>query len=102
MRKSIGLTGQYAAVDEYLTGEENLLMLGRALPPEQTGHQTPHPRSLGIIRTDRRGPAHGEDLLRWNAPPPRPGYELIASPPVLFLDEPTTGLDPRSRLTLWT
>lgn len=101
VRRSIGLTGQYAAVDEYLTGEENLRMMGR----------------LYRLSTADAGTRAGELLEQFDltdaARRPVKTYSggmrrrldlavsLIASPSVLVLDEPTTGLDPRSRLTLW-
>jgi ABC-2 type transport system ATP-binding protein len=101
LRAKIGLAGQYAAVDENLTGFENLEMVGRLY----------HMR-----RDDARARAH--DLLeRFDlteaAKRPVKTYSggmrrrldlaaaLVFRPPVLFLDEPTTGLDPRSRLSLW-
>jgi ABC-2 type transport system ATP-binding protein len=101
LRERIGLAGQYAAVDENLTGLENLTMVGR-------------------LYGERRAAARrrGEELLeRFElleaANRPTKTYSggmrrrldlaaaLVARPPVLFLDEPTTGLDPRSRLQLW-
>jgi ABC-2 type transport system ATP-binding protein len=101
LRQQIGLAGQYAAVDELLTGEENLTMVGRL---------------YGMPRADARQRA-GELLERFElteaAERPVKTYSggmrrrldlaaaLVAQPPVLFLDEPTTGLDPRSRLGLW-
>ncbi len=101
VRHSIGLTGQYAAVDEFLTGRENLKMFGDLY------HLTPQ------YVKDR-----SEELLTWfdlvdAADRPAKTYSggmrrrldlassLIAKPSILFLDEPTTGLDPRSRLGLW-
>jgi ABC-2 type transport system ATP-binding protein len=101
VRTRIGLSGQYAAVDEDLTGRENLVMVGR------------------LTRLGRRGArGRAEELLeRFDlvdaADRPVKGYSggmrrrldlagaLVATPPVLFLDEPTTGLDPRSRLGMW-
>ena len=101
VRKSIGLTGQYAAVDEYLTGEENLLMLGRLyrLSRADTKRRTHDLLELfeltdaarRQVKTYSGGMRRRLDLA----------MSLIASPPVIFLDEPTTGLDPRSRLALW-
>ncbi len=101
VRSTIGLTGQYAAVDEYLTGTENLEMVGRL---------------YRLSRRDARARA-GELLERFDladaADRPAKTYSggmrrrldiaasLIARPRVLFLDEPTTGLDPRSRLGMW-
>ncbi len=101
LRQHIGLAGQYAAVDENLTGLENLTMVGR------------------LYGNNRRAAtARGNELLeRFDlveaAKRPVKTYSggmrrrldlaaaLVAKPPVLFLDEPTTGLDPRSRLSLW-
>ena len=101
VRQRIGLAGQYAAVDEYLTGRENLVMFGRL---------------SGMSKGDARGRAdellHQFDLAD-AADRVSKGYSggmrrrldlassLMARPPILFLDEPTTGLDPRSRLALW-
>src|SRR5271166_2706257 len=101
LREQIGLAGQYAAVDENLTGLENLTMVGRLYG---------EPRA----QARRRG---NELLERFEllgaASRPTKTYSggmrrrldlaaaLVANPPVLFLDEPTTGLDPRSRLQLW-
>ncbi|MFD0683441.1 ATP-binding cassette domain-containing protein [Actinomadura fibrosa] len=101
LRERIGLSGQYAAVDEHLTGAENLEMVGRLY-------------HLGA----RRSRARARELLeRFDlagaADRPVKGYSggmrrridlagaLVADPPVLFLDEPTTGLDPRARAALW-
>jgi ABC-2 type transport system ATP-binding protein len=101
LRSRIGLAGQYAAVDENLTGLENLVMVGRL-----------YGASRGAAK--RRGQ---ELLERFDlvdaAKRPAKTYSggmrrrldlaaaLVARPPVLFLDEPTTGLDPRSRLEVW-
>lgn len=102
VRSSIGLTGQYAAVDEYLTGRENLEMIGRLyrLSKQTTAAQTKmllHDFDLveageRTVKTYSGGMRRRLDLA----------MSLIASPPVIFLDEPTTGLDPRSRLTMWS
>ena len=101
VRRSIGLSGQYAAVDEYLTGRENLQMIGRLY-------------HLSKARSAERADELLEQFgLTDAANRPVKGYSggmrrrldlagaLVAHPPVLFLDEPTTGLDPRSRLALW-
>jgi ABC-2 type transport system ATP-binding protein len=101
VRSLIGVSGQYAAVDEYLSGRENLQMVGE----------------LYQMKT-RDAKARALELLEWfsltdAADRPAKTYSggmrrrldlaaaLVARPPVIFLDEPTTGLDPRSRLLLW-
>ena len=101
VRSLIGLAGQYAAVDERLTGRENLVLIG------QLTHQ---PRSQLKARADELLEAFG---LTRAADRPLVGFSggmrrrldlaasLVHRPPVLFLDEPTTGLDPRSRNDLW-
>jgi ABC-2 type transport system ATP-binding protein len=101
VRKSIGLTGQFAAVDEYLTGEENLLMLGRLyrLSRADTKRRTWELLELFELTDAAKRPVKnysGGMRRRLDL-----AMSLIASPPVIFLDEPTTGLDPRSRLSLW-
>lgn len=101
VRAEIGLTGQYAAVDELLTGTRNLEMIGRLyhLPKEECKRRA---RELLIqfdltdaasrpVRTYSGGMRRRLDLAAC----------LIASPPIVILDEPTTGLDPRSRLAMW-
>jgi ABC-2 type transport system ATP-binding protein len=101
LKRVIGLSGQNAAVDEHLTGFENLDMVGRLY-------------HLGRARSRQRADEllAQFDLVEAGGRPAK-GYSggmrrrldlaaaLVASPPVLFLDEPTTGLDPRSRLGLW-
>lgn len=101
VRRSIGLTGQYAAVDEYLTGEENLLMIGRLYRMTKSDTQRRTKQLLAqfdlvkaakrTVKTYSGGMRRRLDLA----------MSLIASPPIIFLDEPTTGLDPRSRLAMW-
>ncbi|MFF5926348.1 ATP-binding cassette domain-containing protein [Streptomyces hydrogenans] len=101
VRRSIGLSGQFAAVDEYLTGRENLQMVGQ----------------LYQMRSGAAKARAGELLERFHladaADRPARTYSggmrrrldlaaaLVVSPPVMFMDEPTTGLDPRNRQALW-
>jgi ABC-2 type transport system ATP-binding protein len=101
VRASIGLTGQYAAVDEYLTGFENLEMVGRLYHlPKQEARSRAGELLTRFDLTDAAGrPAKtysGGMRRRLDI-----AASLIARPRVLFLDEPTTGLDPRSRLSMW-
>jgi ABC-2 type transport system ATP-binding protein len=101
LREQIGLAGQYAAVDENLTGLENLTMVGRlygksrAAAKRRGGELLERFELLGAAnratKTYSGGMRRRLDLAA----------ALVAKPPVLFLDEPTTGLDPRSRLQLW-
>jgi len=101
LRAEIGLAGQYAAVDENLTGAENLEMVGRLyhLPRGE-------PRRRASELLERFGLTDAADrLVRTYSGGMRRRLDLaaalVAQPPVLFLDEPTTGLDPRSRIALW-
>ncbi len=101
VRRNIGLSGQYAAVDEYLTGFENLDMIGRLY---HLGRKRSRERARELL---------GQFRLSESADRPAKTYSggmrrrldlagaLVADPPVLFLDEPTTGLDPRSRTDMW-
>ncbi|MBX9717670.1 MAG: ATP-binding cassette domain-containing protein, partial [Microbacteriaceae bacterium] len=101
IRRMIGASGQYAAVDENLTGLENLMMVGRLY---HLGSKVARQRATELIELF--------DLVESQNRPVK-GYSggmrrridlagaLVIKPPVLFLDEPTTGLDPRSRLGLW-
>ena len=101
VRARIGLTGQYAAIDERLTGRENLEYIGRLY---HLGARVAKQRALELL--DRFDLADAADRVA-------KGYSggmrrrldiamsLVARPSVLFLDEPTTGLDPRSRIAMW-
>lgn len=101
VRRRIGLSGQYAAVDEHLTGFENLDMIGRLY---QLGAKRARVRARELLErfslTDaanrRVGTYSGGMRRRLDL-----AGALVAEAPVLFLDEPTTGLDPRSRIELW-
>ena len=101
LRERLGLAGQYAAVDENLTGFENLEMVGRLY------HLSRHEargRARELLAEFDLADA-GSRLVRTYSGGMRRRLDLaaalVARPPVLFLDEPTTGLDPRSRLALW-
>ncbi len=72
LRSHIGLTGQYAAVDEYLTGWENLEMVGRLYHLPRQQRAAAGGRTARTLRSRGRRAARGEDLLRRDAPPPRP------------------------------
>src|SRR3989338_3546379 len=101
IRKLIGLSGQYAAVDENLTGRENLVMVGRLYHLSRA--EAAARATEVLIQFDLDGAA--DRGLKTDAGGMRRRLDLAASlvnrPPVLFLDEPTTGLDPQSRLALW-
>jgi len=101
VRESIGLAGQYAAVDENLTGSENLEMVGRLY---HLGRRASRERSRELLATFDLEDA-GDRLVRTYSGGMRRrldlGAALVARPPVLFLDEPTTGLDLPSRIALW-
>lgn len=101
VRSSIGLTGQYAAVDELLTGMQNLVMMGRLYHLSLDDAKRRANELLvqfdlmdaanRAVKTYSGGMKRRLDLAA----------SLIATPPIIFLDEPTTGLDPRSRLAMW-
>ncbi len=101
VRLRIGVTGQYAAVDELLTGRENLEMIGRLArlsKADTTRRATELLERLDLVDAANRvskgysgGMRRRLDLAA----------SLMANPPIIFLDEPTTGLDPRSRMQMW-
>ena len=101
VRSSIGLTGQYAAVDEYLTGKENLQLIGRLY---RLSTSDAHARAEELLKQFDLLDAANRPVKTYSGGMRRRldlAMSLIASPPIIFLDEPTTGLDPRSRLTMW-
>jgi ABC-2 type transport system ATP-binding protein len=101
VRSLIGLTGQYAAVDEYLTGKENLHMIGRLY---RLSHPDIKRRSQELLELFDLVEASARAVKTYSGGMRRRldlAVSLIASPPIIFLDEPTTGLDPRSRLIMW-
>ncbi len=101
LRAKIGLAGQYAAVDENLTGFENLELVGRL-------YHMPRPRARAradeLLERFELSDAAKRPVKTYSGGMRRRldlAAALVFSPPVLFLDEPTTGLDPRSRIGLW-
>ena len=101
MRSRIGLSGQYAAVDEYLTGFENLEMVGRLY---HLGRRRSRERARELLEQFDLDDAADRPAKTYSGGMRRRldlAGALVADPPVLFLDEPTTGLDPRSRIDMW-
>ena len=101
LRAKIGLAGQYAAVDENLTGFENLAMVGRLYHLDRAAART---RAQELIEAFELTDAAKRPVKTYSGGMRRRldlAAALVFRPPVLFLDEPTTGLDPRSRLGLW-
>ncbi len=97
LRRHIGLAGQYAAVDENLTGFENLEMVGRLY---HLGRARARERAQELLDSFELDEAAGRLVRTYSGGMRRRldlGASLVADPSVLFLDEPTTGLDPRSR-----
>jgi daunorubicin resistance ABC transporter ATP-binding subunit len=101
VRRSLGLTGQFAAVDDALTGRENLVWFGRlrGLAKRAAGD-----RAAELLATFGLEDAAGDRVKTYSGGMRRRldlAASLVVEPEVLVLDEPTTGLDPRSRLALW-
>ena len=101
VRRRIGLAGQYAAVDENLTGRENLAWSAGSTACRKADARERARELLERFDLTDAGDRPVEDLLRRHAPPARPGRRPRRRPPVLFLDEPTTGLDPAAASRLW-
>jgi ABC-2 type transport system ATP-binding protein len=101
VRARIGLTGQYAAVDDYLTGRENLEMVGRLYHLHAAEARA---RAVALLERFELSDAAGRVVKTYSGGMRRRldiAASLIARPRVMFLDEPTTGLDPRSRIGMW-
>jgi ABC-2 type transport system ATP-binding protein len=101
LRSKIGLAGQYAAVDENLSGRENLEMVGRLYHMSRADAGE---RADQLLERFELSDAGGRLAKTYSGGMRRRldlAAALVARPPVIFLDEPTTGLDPRSRLSLW-
>ncbi|MEX0834753.1 MAG: ATP-binding cassette domain-containing protein, partial [Nitriliruptor sp.] len=101
VRERLGLSGQYAAVDEYLTGFENLDMVGRLY---RLGRTRSRERARELLERFDLSDAGDRPVKTYSGGMRRRldlAGALVAEPTVLFLDEPTTGLDPRSRTEMW-
>jgi ABC-2 type transport system ATP-binding protein len=101
VRRKIGLSGQYAAVDEYLTGYENLEMIGRLY---HLGRRRSRARARELLEQFTLADAADRPTKTYSGGMRRRldlAGALVANPEVLFLDEPTTGLDPKGRQDMW-
>ncbi|WP_103500521.1 MULTISPECIES: ATP-binding cassette domain-containing protein [unclassified Streptomyces] len=101
VRRSIGLSGQFAAVDEYLTGRENLQMVGQLY---QLSGRDAKRRAGELLERFGLADAADRTAKTYSGGMRRRldlAAALVVSPPVMFMDEPTTGLDPRNRQALW-
>jgi ABC-2 type transport system ATP-binding protein len=99
VRESISLTGQFAAVDEILTGRENLILVARLRHLKDTGRIADE-----LLQRFSLTDAGGRRVSTYSGGMRRRldiAMSLIGNPPVIFLDEPTTGLDPEARLEVW-
>ncbi|WP_019631261.1 daunorubicin resistance protein DrrA family ABC transporter ATP-binding protein [Actinomadura atramentaria] len=101
VRRLVGLTGQYAGVDEMLTGFENLLLLGRLVGMPRRAARARAAELLDRFRLTEAGERAAKTYSGGMRRRLDLAASLVARPRVLFLDEPTTGLDPRSRGDLW-
>ena len=101
VRRQIGMTGQYASVDEMLTGTQNLVLIARLLGMGRTDAKQ---RSADLLARFRLIDSADKPVSKYSGGMRRRldlAASLIGEPSLLFLDEPTTGLDPRSRMELW-
>ncbi|MFF2192695.1 ATP-binding cassette domain-containing protein [Streptomyces sp. NPDC058157] len=101
VRRSIGLSGQFAAVDEYLTGRENLQMVGQLY---QMSGRAAKARAVELLERFNLTEAADRTAKTYSGGMRRRldlAAALVVRPPVMFMDEPTTGLDPRNRQALW-
>lgn len=101
VRRCIGLSGQFAAVDEYLTGRENLQMVGQLY---QMSSRDAKARAIDLLDRFNLADAADRPAKTYSGGMRRRldlAAALVVSPPVMFMDEPTTGLDPRNRMQLW-
>ncbi len=101
VRGAIGVTGQFSAIDDLLTGEENLLLMGRLLHLPATVRRTRAIELLerfDLVDAARQTPATYSGGMKRRLDL---AMTLMGQPRLIFLDEPTTGLDPRSRQTMW-
>jgi oleandomycin transport system ATP-binding protein len=101
VRRLIGLTGQYAAVDELLSGQENLYMIGRLLGMRRSESRS---RAQELLEAFDLSDAATKYVKAYSGGMRRRldlAASLVGRPRFLYLDEPTTGLDPRSRIELW-
>ena len=101
VRRATGVTGQFSAIDGYLTGRENLMLMADLhLLPKATGHR----KAEELLERFELGEAADKPASSYSGGMKRKldlAMTLVGSPKVIFLDEPTTGLDPRSRHTMW-
>jgi ABC-2 type transport system ATP-binding protein len=101
VRARVSLTGQYASVDEDLTGTENLILLARLLGHSRSGARA---RAAQLLEAFGLTEAAGRQVKKYSGGMRRRldiGASILNTPDLLFLDEPTTGLDPRSRNQVW-
>ena len=101
VRQKVSLTGQYASVDEDLTGHENLVLVGRLLGLSWRGARQ---RAAELLEAFGLSDAAGRQVQTYSGGMRRRidiAASLVTTPEILFLDEPTTGLDPRSRNQVW-